>query len=75
MSDTSRKPPPQELIDEWAAQYNSGLSLRQVQASSGVSYGTVHRYVSKHPAVTMRGTDGKPRHDRPTERTVYLETR
>ncbi|WP_410595442.1 helix-turn-helix domain-containing protein [Amycolatopsis sp. lyj-23] len=55
-----RHPPPQELIDSWAAQYNSGLSLRRIQANTSVSYGTVHRYVSRHPTVTMRGKNGQP---------------
>lgn len=65
-----RKPPPKELIDAWAALYNSGKSVRHIHAKAGVSYGTVHRYVSTHPTVTMRGYDGKPRRGRPIGRTV-----
>lgn len=55
-----RHPPPRELTDFWAAQYNSGLSVRRIQATTNVSYGTVHRYVSAHPTVTMRGKNGRP---------------
>lgn len=62
--------PSQERINEWAAMYNSGLSVRQISAESNASYGTVHQYVSTHPDVTMRGYDGKPRRSRPTGRTT-----
>ncbi len=62
----ARKPPPQAVIDEWAAKYNQGFSVRHVAAKAGVSYGTVHRYLTTHPTVAMRGRDGKPRPSRPT---------
>lgn len=65
-----RPRPPKELIDKMAATYNAGKSVREVATLVGVSYGTAHLYLSKHPNVTMRGYDGKPRRARPTERTV-----
>ncbi len=59
----------QEEVDEWAAQYNSGKSLRRISADAGVAYSTVHLHITGRPDVEMRGRDGKPQ-GRPTGRTV-----
>lgn len=56
----SRPRPPQELIDKWAAMYNHGHTLREIQRGAGVSYGTIQRYVSRHPTVTMRSVASRP---------------
>jgi hypothetical protein len=57
-------PCPQSVIDEMAAKYNDGWSLRQIQRHFGFSYGTVHKHMSSHPDVTMRDKrpDPSPAH-------------
>jgi hypothetical protein len=54
-----RKPPPQELVDMWAADYNDGWSVRQICERNDAKYGAVHRALSRHPNVQMRGRGGR----------------
>lgn len=54
----------QELSQELAAKYSAGASIRELAASTGKSYGFVHRVLTEAD-VQLRGRGGATRDRRP----------
>ncbi|MGV9312105.1 helix-turn-helix domain-containing protein [Streptomyces sp. NPDC003691] len=48
-------------IPKIATAYNDGASIRAIAARTGRSYGFVHRTLSEHDDVTLRGRGGDNR--------------